>query len=231
MNLLVLVMRRIVPSVAFWVVLFAMAGSFPVPTAFAGDSAAIAAVVSVNDFDWREMIPALLTASSLPGETGIRAILENSRVLRSYVAAEVQSECRPGNTRCDSGRDGFTVNGEVTKRIDGIVREGMVHKNKASFVDYGMAGRPFPFSEIAAIRSDKQEDAYLILQLPDHSYTAADLQTKYGPPYDTDIVQWYSVFKYRMVSAQYSSKAVFEVDPRDGAVLKVAISLKRRKHR
>jgi hypothetical protein len=152
-------------------------------------------------------------------------------VLRSYVAKGVEIECRPGNNRCDSSGDGFTVNGEVTKRIDGIVRERIIHRHKASFVDYAMNDRASPFSEIAAIRSDKREDAYLLLQLPDRSYSAAQLQAKYGAPYDTDIFQQYSAFKYRLDSARYTSKAVFEVDPTDGAVLKVAISLKTKKHR
>lgn len=175
------------------------------------------------------MVPSLFAASALPGEEGIKALLENSKILRSYVTKEVQTECKPGNPRCDSSRNSFTVNGEVTRRIDGIVQEGMLHRNKTSYVDYTM-DKSFSFSEIAAIRSDKREDAYLLLQLPDHSYTAAQVEAKYGTPYDTDIVQWYSVYKYRLTSAQYTSKAVFEIDPTDGAVLKIAISLKTRKH-
>lgn len=193
-------------------------GNPPTPTRF-----------SIDDFDWREMVPSLLAASTLPGEQGVKAILENCKVLRSYLAVEVMAECRPGNNRCDSSREGFTVTGEITKRIDGIVREGMVRRHKSSFVDYAFDGHTFPFSAIAAIRSDKPGDAYLILQLPSRSYTAADLHAKYGDPYDTDIFQQFSVFKYRMSGPGYTSRAVFEVDPTDGAVLKVAISLKARK--
>jgi hypothetical protein len=184
---------------------------------------------TVDDFDWREMVPALFAAATLPGQEGLKTLLENSKILRSYVTRGVQAECKPDNPRCDSSRDGFTVNGEVTRRIDGIVQEGMLHRNKTSYVDYAM-DRSFPFSEIAAIRSDKREDAYFLLQFPDRSYTAAEVEEKYGTPYDSDIVQWYSVYKYRLDSAQYTSRAVFEIDPTDGAVLKVAISLKTRKH-
>jgi hypothetical protein len=98
-------------------------------------------------------------------------------------------------------------------------------------VDYKLATQPFPFSEIAAYKSEKHPDAYFVLALADHSYTAAEVQAKYGAPYDTDIFQWYSVYKYRMDNADYTSKAVFEIDPVDGAVIKVAISLKPRKHK
>ena len=204
------------------------------PNATAGVSqptATTPAPFSIDDFDWRDMVPYLFAAATLPGEEGIKTMLENSKVLVAYVTRQVRTECKPGNPRCDSNRDGFTVNGEVTKRIDGIVREGMFHRHKTSYVDYALEGKTFPFSEIAAMRSDKREDAYFFLQLADHSYTAAQLQDKYGDPYDTDIVQWYSVYKYRLASPDYTSKAVFEVDPTDGAVLKIAISLKTRKHR
>lgn len=194
-------------------------------------TAARPAPFSIDDFDWREMVPSLFTAARLPGTEAIKSLLENSKILRSYVTREVQSECTPGNSRCDSSRDGFTVNGEVTRRIDGIVREGIIHRKKTSYLDYTLADQFFPFSEVAAIRSDKREDAYFLLQLPDHSYTAAQVQAKYGAPYDTDIVQWYSVYKYRIDSGQYTSRAVFEIDPTDGAVLKIAISLRTKKHR
>jgi hypothetical protein len=194
-------------------------------------STAAQAPFTIDDFDWREMVPYLFAAATLPGKEGIETVLENSKVLRSYVTKQVQIECKRGDERCDSSKDGFTVNGEVTKRIDGIVREGMRHRNKTSYLDYAMDGKSFPFSEIAAMRSDRREDAYFLLQFPDHSYTVAQVQAKYGVPYDTDIVQWYSVYKYRLDSAHYTSKAVFEIDPTDGAVLKVAISLKTRKHR
>jgi hypothetical protein len=185
---------------------------------------------SADDFDWREIVPYLLVASTLPGEQGIKAVLEHSKVLRAYVASEVRAECDADKNRCAASADGL-VAGEVNKRIDQIVQEGILHRHRQATVEYQLEHQPFPFSEIAAVKSDKQPQAYLILQFADHSYTAAQLQAKYGAPYDTDIYQWYSVFKYRSDNPRYSSKAVFEVDPRDGAVLKVAISLKAKSSR
>ena len=41
---------------------------------------------SADDFDWRETVPYLFVAAALTGEQGIKAVLENSRVLRAYVA-------------------------------------------------------------------------------------------------------------------------------------------------
>ena len=153
-------------------------------------------------------------------------MLENSRVLRTYVAIEVQAECRPDKNPCAAKDDGITLDREVGKRIGGIVQEGFFERHKAAIVDYQLSHRPFPFSEIAAVKSEKHPDAYLILALADHSYTAAELEAKYGDPYDTDLYQWYSVFKYRLDGPGYTSRAVFEIDPVDGAVIKVAISLK-----
>jgi hypothetical protein len=190
-----------------------------------------AASFSAEDFDWREMVPLLFEASTLPGEQGVKAVLESSKVLRAYVAKDVRRECKPGNDRCDSSRVGFTPDGEVTRRIDGIVREGISHQHKSSFVDYRFERQPFPFSGIAALRSDRKQDAYLVLQFSDHAYSVAQLQAKYGPPNDTDIYQQYSVFKYKMADSHYISSEVFEVNPVDGMVMKVAISVKARKKR
>ncbi len=184
---------------------------------------------SADNFDWREMVPYLSAAAALPEEQGIKAILENSQALRVFVANEIRAECRPDKGRCVAMREGFTLEGEVDKRIEGMVREGMVHGHKTASVDYALQGQPFPFSEIAALKSDKRQDAYLVLQLAGRNYTAAQLQAKYGAPYDTNIFQSYSVFTYRLDSADYTSKAVFEVDPVDGAVMKIAISLKAKK--
>jgi len=180
---------------------------------------------SADDFDWRDVVPYLLMASGLPGEQGIKVVLENSRVLRAYVANEVRVECWPDKIPCAASNDGL-LEGEVSKRIDEIVQEGIFHRHQQAIVDYRLAHQPFPFSEIAAVKNEKQPEAYLILQLADRGYTAAQVQAKYGAPYDTDIFQWYSVYKYRLDTTRYSSKAVFEIDPVDGAVLKVAISLK-----
>ena len=187
---------------------------------------AVPPAFSVDDFDWREIVPYLFTAASLPGEQGIQAVLENSNVLRAYVANEVRTECSPEKNPCTAKGDGALPQEEVSKRIGEIVREGIFHKHKTAIVDYQMSRQPFPFSEIAAVRSDKHPDAYFMLAFADRSYTAAQVQAKYGVPYDTSISQWYSVFTYRLDSPHYTSKAVFEIDPVDGAVIKVAVSLK-----
>ena len=189
----------------------------------------LGAEFSADDFDWREMVPYLLKAASVSGEQGIKAVLENSSVLRAYVANEVEAECRPNRNPCPAKGDKVTLEGEVSKRIDEIAQEEMFRRHKTAIVDYQLTRRPFPFSEIAALKSEKHPDAYLILALADRSYTAAQVQAKYGDPYDTDIFQWYSVFKYRLDRPGYTSKAVFEIDPVDGAVIKVAISLKLKK--
>jgi len=181
---------------------------------------------SADDFDWREVVPYLFMAVGLPGEQGIKAVLENSKVLRAYVENEVRAECRPDKNPCAAKGDGSTLEGEVSKRIDEIVQEGIFRRHKLAIVDYRLARQPFPFSEIVALKREKQRDAYLILELADRSYTAAQLQSKYGAPQDTNVFQWYSVYKYRLDTARYTSKAVFEIDPVDGAVMKVAISLK-----
>lgn len=186
---------------------------------------------SAGDFDWRDIVPYLFVATTLPGEQGLKAVLENSKVLRVYLANELRAHCDRVNDPCAANSDASQLQAQVTRRIDQIVQEEILHKHDSAIVDYSLARQPFPFSEIAAIKSDKHQDAYLILALADRSYTAADLQAKYGPPYDTDIFQWYSVFKYRLDNPRYTSKAVFEVDPVDGAVIKVAISLKPKKPR
>jgi hypothetical protein len=181
---------------------------------------------SADDFDLREIIPYLFMATSLPGEQGIKAVLENSKVLRAYVADEVNEDCRREKNRCAAKTVGEE---EVSKRIDEIVREGIFHRHKTAILDYPLARQPFPFSELAAVKSDNHPDAYFMLSLADRSYTAMQVQAKYGTPYDTNIVQWYSVYIYRLDGSNYTSKAVFEIDPVDGAVIKVAISLKPKK--
>jgi len=207
--------------------------SFAPPLSSASDGGnrpAGAAALSADDFDWRAMVPYLLAAAALPGEQGLQTVLEHSKVLRAYVANQVRAECSPDKGRCAAKREGFTMDGEVTKRIDGIIREGMVHQHKSAVVDCPLE-QPFPFSEISALRSEKKQDAYLVLQLADRNYTVAQVQAKYGAPYDTDIFQKYSVFKYRLDSPTYRSRAMFEIDPVDGAVMKIAISLKTRNRR
>jgi hypothetical protein len=214
-------MNRLLALVLVSVVVFAR----PVLNVFAGNPASRTAL-SADDFDWRELVPYLFTASTLPEDEGVKTMLENAKVLRAYVASDVRAECKPGNSRCDSNREGFTPDGEVTRRIDAIVKEGIIHRQKTASLDYPFDGRPFPFSEISVLRSEKRQDAYLVIQFSDHAYNVAQVQAKYGAPYDTDIFDRYSVFKYRLQNAHYKSKAFFEVDPTNGFVLQVAISLK-----
>lgn len=182
---------------------------------------------SADDFDWREMLPYLFVAAGLPDEQGIKAVLEHAKVFRVYVSTEVQSQCSAGRDACPPTADGFEQ--EVTKKIDEIVQEGILHRHKSAIVDYQLARQPFPFSEVAAVKSEKHPDAYLMLQLTDHSYRAWQVQAKYGEPQDTNIFQWYSVYEYKQDNPKYTSKAIFEIDPTDGAVLKVAVSVKSKK--
>jgi hypothetical protein len=195
-----------------------------------GNHSPAEAAFSADGFDWREMVPHLFAAATLPGEQGLQAVLENSAVLRAYVENELR-DCSPHKDACTATTDGSTVEKEVNKRIDQIVQEGIFHRHKTAIVDYQLARQPFPFSEIAAVKSEKNQDTYFMLAFTGRNYTAADVQAKYGAPYDTGISQWYSVFTYRLDSPHYTSKAVFEIDPVDGAVLKVAVSLKLKKEK
>ena len=172
------------------------------------------------------MVPYLLTAATLPGEQGVKAVLENSKVLRVYVSNEARLQCKPDKNPCPAKNDSSVPENDVSKRIDEIVQEGITRRHQKAIVDYTFTRKPFPFSEIAAVKSENHSEAYFMLTFADRNYTAADVQAKYGAPYDTDVVQWYSVFKYRMENPHYTSKAVFETDPIDGAVLQVSISLK-----
>ena len=181
---------------------------------------------SADDFDWREMVPYLFAAADLPGEQGVKAVLENCKVLRVYVANEVR-QCSPGKNPCPAKNDSSEE--QVSKKIDEIVLEGISHRHQKAIVDYTLTRKPFPFAEIAAVKSENHPEVYFMLTFADRSYTAADVQAKYGAPYDTDVVQWYSVFKYRIDTPRYTSKAVFETDPIDGAVLQVSVSLKTKK--
>ena len=80
---------------------------------------------SAEDFDWRTMIPYLSAAAALPAEQGIETVLQNSGVLRAYVANQVRAECALDKRLCVA-KDVLTLQEEVSKRIDGIIREGMV---------------------------------------------------------------------------------------------------------
>lgn len=187
--------------------------------------------LSVDDFDWREMVPYLYAAAALPGEQGIKAVLENSKVLRAYVASDIQADCSSGKTPCGAGSGNFTLQGEVSKRIDEIVQEGTIRRRHIIGVDYPLTHQPFPFIGIAALRTDNHHDAYLVVDFADHTYTAAQLREKYGDPYDTDVIAWYSVYRYRMDTKNYTARATFKIDPVNGEVLTVGISVKRRERR
>jgi hypothetical protein len=186
---------------------------------------------SANDLDWREMVPYLYKAATQPGEQGLETMLENSKIIRVYIGREIRRECRPGNDRCDSSRPGFSFDSEVNKRIDGIVREGMLHQHKNLFVNYSLGDAPFPFSAVAVLKSDNHQDAYFVLEFAPHAYTGQDVQSKYGAPYDTDVFDRYGVFKYKLNDPNYTSKTVFEINPIDDQVMKIAISVKAKKHR
>jgi hypothetical protein len=207
-----------------------LAAVLPCSNAFGGNPAAGNAAFSADDFDWRDAVPYLFTAAGLPEDEGLKTILENSKPLRIYVADAVRAHCELANDGCDSSRKDFSLDSEVSRIIDGIVREGLRHEHKSAFVDFAFGPRPFVFSQISALRSDKQQDAYLVLQFADHAYTAAQVQAKYGAPYDTDIFGRSSVYKYRIVNALYTGRAVFEINPVDGAVMKLAISVKVKRH-
>lgn len=183
---------------------------------------------SVDDFDWREMVPYLYVAAGLPGEQGIKALLENAKVLRAYVASDVQAECRSGRNPCAARGGSFTLQGEVSKRINQVVQEGTTHRRHITSVDYPLTRQPFPFTDIVALKTEKHRDAYLVLDFACNSYTAAQLQNKYGAPYDTNVFEWYSVYRYRLDTKDYAARVAFQIDPIDGAVLRVAISLKRK---
>ncbi len=208
-------------------------GFSPLSASDTGDGAAASAAhpFSAGDFDWREMIPALAAASQLPADQALRELLENSSVLRTYVVNQVWSECKSDKNRCAAIADSAALQREVTGRIDAIVANTMFTRDKMAIVDYTLASQPFPFSEIAAYKSQRRQDAYFTLALAGKSYTSLRVRARYGAPFDDDIFQWYGVYKYRVDNAGYRSEAVFEIDPTNDAVLKIAISLKPRKNR
>jgi hypothetical protein len=209
---------------------FAAPGSRPGPCNPNPPAGAIGSPIafSADDFDWRETVPSLYIAAGLPDEQGIKAALENSRVLRAYVATDIQEECRSGARPCADKSGSFTLQGEVTKRIDEIVQEGTSRRHKITRVDYPLTRQPFPFTDIVAMRTESHRDAYLVLDFADNSYNVAQLQDKYGAPYDTNVLEWYGVYKYRLDTKDYAARVAFEIDPINGAVIRVAISVKRK---
>ncbi len=183
---------------------------------------------SADDFDWRETLSSLYIAAGLPDEQGIKAVLENSRVLSAYMAIDVQAECSSSKGPCGEQNGGFSLQGEVTKRIDEIVQERTARSHKITHLDYPLTRQPFPFTDIVAMRTANHRDAYLVLDFAEKSYNVGQLRDKYGAPYDTDVHEWYGVYKYRLDTKDYAARAAFEIDPVDGSVLRVAIRLKRK---
>lgn len=195
-----------------------------------GTGASSAHPFSAEDFDWREMIPTLARAAELPGDQAVKELLENSGIFRTYIVKQLWAECKADENRCASIDDASSLQREVTRRIDDIVSKSMFTRDKMAIVDYSLDRQPFPFSEVAAYKSQKHQDAYFTLALAGKSYTSLRVKAKYGAPFGDDIVQWYGVYKYRVDNPDYRSEAVFEIDPRNDAVIKIAISLKARKN-
>lgn len=190
----------------------------------------VAQPFSANDFDWREMIPALAAAAELPGDQAVKELLENSGVLRTYVVNQVWADCKVDRTRCTAISTESALQQEVTGRIDAIVAKTIFTRNKMTIVDYSLAKQPFSFSEIAAYKSQNRRDAYLVLALAGQSYKSVGVKAKYGVPFDDDIFQWYGVYKYRVDNPGYRTEAVFEIDPPSDSVIKIAISFKAKKN-
>jgi hypothetical protein len=192
------------------------------------DTAGRMQITSAEDFDWRDMLPYLYEAAALPPEQGLKAVLENSRVLRAYLADDVQAHCTARVQRCGTGLDDSALQAEVTREIDAIVQEDLFSKHHVVRVDYPLTRRPFPFTDIVALKTTQHRDAYLVLDFADDSYTAVQVQAKYGAPDDTTVFQWFSMYKYRLETNSYMAKVAFTINPVDGEVHRVAISLKRK---
>lgn len=180
---------------------------------------------SADDFDWREMIPLLYRAAGLPPEEAVKLMLENTAVLRAYIALELQARCGPQASVCDSQPASPAL---ITKRIDEVVRKGIFTRRNITRVDYLLARQPFPFAAIAAMKSRNRRDAFLVLDFAEKSCTAAQIEDKYGSPRDKTIFQWFSMFEYRIDAKTYVARAAFTIDPVSGEAQRIAISLKRK---
>jgi len=179
---------------------------------------------SADDFDWREMIPLLYRAAGLPPEEAVKLMLENTAVLRAYVALELQAQCGPQASACSSQPASPAL---ITKRIDEVVRKGIFTRKNVTRVDYLMR-QPFPFAAIAAMKSRNRRDAFLVLDFAEKICTAAQIEDKYGSPRDKSIFQWFSMFEYRIDAKTYVARAAFTIDPVSGEAQRIAISLKRK---
>ncbi len=202
--------------------LFAACSSVSVWSASGDDAhpaaAAGSAATSAAGFDWRSTLPYLDKAADLSEEDGLRELLENLAVFRTYIANDLLSQgVRPvGDTA-------------VTQKIDQLVHEGLFRRRKITRVDYRLSRQPFPFTFLAAVKTSNHHDAYLVLYPVEKSYTAAQVQAQYGPPPSTNIVGTASLYTYKLETATYAARATFTIDPVDGTVDRLAISLKRKR--
>lgn len=197
-----------------------MSGAVPpsddAQSAMVGDSVRMDA----SGFDWRTALPYLDKAADLPDEEGIRELLENLTVFRAYIAKEIATQ----DTK--TARDAA-----VTEKIDAVVHEQIFRRHNIARVDYPLTRQPFPFTFVAALKTTKHQDAYLVLYFKEKSYTAAQVQGKYGAPSDATIFGASSLYTYKLDTATYTAKAAFTIDPVSGEVNRVAISLKRKRNR
>ncbi len=190
--------------------------------------AAPAQITSAEDWDWHDMLPYLYEATFMPPEQGLKELLENSRVLRSYVAGDVQAHCNDHAQLCGARFSDSALQSEITREIDAIVQEGLFRKRKVTRVDCPLTRRPFPFTNVVALKTTNHHDAYVVLDFANDSYTALQVHQKYGAPYDVMVFEWFTMHKYKLETATYVAKAAFTISPADGYVHRVAISLKRK---
>ncbi len=187
--------------------------------------------VSAGDFDWRSMLPYLDKAAGLTDEEGIKELLENSMALRAYVAQGLEGQCRPGAQGCGTTAGEGAPSAAVTEKIDDMVHKEIYRHRNVTRVDLALTRQPFPFTFIAALKTKKHRDAYLVLYFAAKSYTAAQVLGKYGAPAEESVFGTASLCRYRLETNAYTARAAFTIDPTDGEVYRVAISLKRRHDR
>lgn len=178
-------------------------------------SAAASAAVSAASFDWRAALPELDKAAGLSEEDGIRDLLETLPLLRAYMARELAAQAAVQDQA-------------VTDKIDAVVRQELFHHRDVTRVDYPLKHQPFPFTFVAAVKTRKHHDAYLVLYFADKTYTAAQVQAKYGAPPSASIVGAASLYTYKVDTPTYSARATFTIEPVDGSVDRLAISLRRK---
>jgi len=183
---------------------------------------------AADEFDWRDMPPLLSRVAGLAPEKAVKELLENTAVLRDYVALELQAQCGSGAPACDLKPGDPTLEAAITKRIDDTVRGNIFTRRNVTRVDYLLSHQPFPFTAITAMKSGGRQDAFLVLDFAENSYTSAQIESKYGSPRDKSIFQRFSMFEYRIDEKTYVAHAAFTIDPVTGQARRLAISLKRK---